>query len=223
MAFSSEQIQEIKKQLIEQINSTFPEDKKKESIEKINLMNDEQLIIFLRQNGMIKDSESEDSEQQNDESGQQCIFCSISSGQIPSTKIFENENSTAILELNPLTEGHTLIIPKNHSEKIPEETKQFSESIKQLLKAKLNPKEILYEEGNLFGHGIINLVPLYGDQIPKERRKATPEELKTLQQKILTNQDSENQKPEKESSLQEQNPKPELITEEDEIIPKRIP
>jgi len=47
-----------------------------------------------------------------------CIFCKISSGQIPSKVISETKNSIAFLDAFPLTKGHTLIIPKSHHEKI---------------------------------------------------------------------------------------------------------
>ena len=44
----------------------------------------------------------------------ECIFCKIVSGDISSHKIFENEHSMAFLDIYPLTEGMTLVIPKNH-------------------------------------------------------------------------------------------------------------
>ncbi|KAI7866725.1 HIT-like domain-containing protein [Spinellus fusiger] len=45
-----------------------------------------------------------------------CIFCKIIRGGIPSYKIAETEKSFAFLDINPLSEGHTLIIPKFHAE-----------------------------------------------------------------------------------------------------------
>lgn len=47
-----------------------------------------------------------------------CLFCKIISGAIPSYKIFENEYTFAFLDINPINKGHTLIIPKNHAENI---------------------------------------------------------------------------------------------------------
>jgi histidine triad (HIT) family protein len=52
-----------------------------------------------------------------------CIFCRIVSGQIPSRKVFETQNSLAILDAFPLTRGHTLVIPKTHYVKIQEMSK----------------------------------------------------------------------------------------------------
>ncbi len=44
-----------------------------------------------------------------------CLFCKIIKGEIPSTKIYEDENSFAFLDINPVSIGHTLLIPKKHS------------------------------------------------------------------------------------------------------------
>ncbi len=44
----------------------------------------------------------------------QCIFCQIISGKIHSKKIFENEDTVAVLDINPAAKGHILIFPKEH-------------------------------------------------------------------------------------------------------------
>lgn len=44
-----------------------------------------------------------------------CIFCKIVSGEIPSKKVYEDENVIAILDISQATKGHTLVIPKKHS------------------------------------------------------------------------------------------------------------
>ncbi len=43
-----------------------------------------------------------------------CIFCKIIDGEIPSYKVYENENILAFLDITPKTYGHTLVIPKQH-------------------------------------------------------------------------------------------------------------
>ncbi len=43
-----------------------------------------------------------------------CIFCKIVRGEIPSHKVYENENFLAFLDINPRSPGHTLLIPKKH-------------------------------------------------------------------------------------------------------------
>ena len=44
-----------------------------------------------------------------------CIFCKIVSGDIPCYKIYEDESILAFLDINPVSAGHTLIIPKEHT------------------------------------------------------------------------------------------------------------
>ena len=43
-----------------------------------------------------------------------CIFCKIAAGEIPSRKIYEDKDLIAIMDLNPTSKGHSLIIPKEH-------------------------------------------------------------------------------------------------------------
>ncbi|SER96298.1 histidine triad (HIT) family protein [Salisediminibacterium halotolerans] len=47
-----------------------------------------------------------------------CIFCKIVSGDIPGAKVYEDEHVLAFLDISQVTEGHTLVIPKNHQENI---------------------------------------------------------------------------------------------------------
>jgi len=44
-----------------------------------------------------------------------CIFCKIAAGELPSFKIYEDENFLAFLDIRPLNPGHTLVIPKEHN------------------------------------------------------------------------------------------------------------
>jgi len=43
-----------------------------------------------------------------------CIFCKIVAGRIPALRIYEDDNTLAFLDIGPLAEGHTLVIPKEH-------------------------------------------------------------------------------------------------------------
>ena len=45
-----------------------------------------------------------------------CIFCKIAKGEIPSSKVYEDENVLAFLDISPANKGHTLVIPKEHFE-----------------------------------------------------------------------------------------------------------
>jgi histidine triad (HIT) family protein len=44
-----------------------------------------------------------------------CIFCKIVKGEIPSSKIHEDENFLAFLDIQPVSDGHLLVIPKRHA------------------------------------------------------------------------------------------------------------
>ena len=44
-----------------------------------------------------------------------CVFCKIRDGQIPSTRVFEDERTIAFMDINPSNEGHCLVIPRAHA------------------------------------------------------------------------------------------------------------
>ena len=44
-----------------------------------------------------------------------CVFCRIRDGQIPSTRVYEDERTIAFMDINPLNDGHTLVIPRVHA------------------------------------------------------------------------------------------------------------
>ncbi|MDD5458419.1 MAG: HIT family protein [Phycisphaerae bacterium] len=47
-----------------------------------------------------------------------CIFCKMVAGDIPVTKIYEDEHVLAFMDIAPISDGHTLVIPRRHYEKI---------------------------------------------------------------------------------------------------------
>ena len=51
-----------------------------------------------------------------------CVFCKIRDGQIPSVTIYDDERTFAIMDINPLNEGHLLVIPKVHAPTVYEIT-----------------------------------------------------------------------------------------------------
>ena len=46
---------------------------------------------------------------------QDCIFCKIIKGEIPSFKVYEDEDTLAFMDINPASDGHALVIPKTHA------------------------------------------------------------------------------------------------------------
>lgn len=47
-----------------------------------------------------------------------CVFCKIIDGEIPSHNVYEDENVVAFLDVNPVSKGHTLVVPKKHVDNI---------------------------------------------------------------------------------------------------------
>ncbi|WP_054709158.1 HIT family protein [Bacillus sp. JCM 19041] len=47
-----------------------------------------------------------------------CIFCKIIAGDIPSVKVYEDDDILAFFDISQVTKGHTLVIPKNHHENV---------------------------------------------------------------------------------------------------------
>ena len=49
-----------------------------------------------------------------------CVFCKIVQGELPSTKIYEDKDILAFLDINPINFGHVLVIPKKHFQDVTE-------------------------------------------------------------------------------------------------------
>jgi len=47
-----------------------------------------------------------------------CVFCKIINGSLPCYKVYENEHILAFLDINPVNKGHTLVVPKEHYERL---------------------------------------------------------------------------------------------------------
>jgi histidine triad (HIT) family protein len=102
----------------------------------------------------------------------QCLFCKIVANEIPSYKVYEDENTLAFLDIQPVNPGHTLVIPKKHYtnlEEIPEA--ELCQLIKVVKKLGLLLKKAL----NLEGYNIqVNNDPLSGQVIPHLHFHLTP-------------------------------------------------
>jgi histidine triad (HIT) family protein len=211
MEYAKKDLEIIKEKVIEQIKKNFPQEQQEKYISQINSMEDSQFIEFLKQQGILKESGEQ-------KGTTKCLFCSIIFGEIPSTKIAENEKAIAILELNPISKGHSLIIPKEHIEKrdkIPKEVYDLAKETGIKISKRLNPKDVKIYEGKIMNHQIINLLPIYNDETPQSQRtKKTQEELEELK-KIL--QEEKQKEPVEETQPEEE------INEKNTWLPKRIP
>ncbi|MYL46249.1 HIT domain-containing protein [Virgibacillus halodenitrificans] len=105
-----------------------------------------------------------------------CIFCKILNGDIPSAKVYEDEHVYAFLDISQVTKGHTLVIPKQHTKNIyetpPEVAKelfaripQISNAIKNVYKPVgmnlLNNNEAPADQSVFHLH--IHIIPRYGE------------------------------------------------------------
>jgi histidine triad (HIT) family protein len=217
---NSENLEQIRKGLINQIENTFPEESKEESKQQILAMNEEELINFLKQNGLIK----EETQEGEENSGQKCVFCSIASREIPSTSIGENDKALAILDINPVSEGHTLIIPKEHISNvisIPEEAKNLAKQIAEKLNKIFNPKKIEITPSEAMGHFMINVFPVYeNESLTSARKRKSPQELAELKSKVDSYQE-EIKKPLEE--IKQEIPQIQQFNEKNFWLPKRRP
>ena len=130
MTITEEEASKIKTHLLSQLDN-FPEEKRSQISEQISSMTNEQIETFVKQNNLTH-------------LYGQCVFCSIIANKTPSYKITEDKNSIAILELNPLSKGHTLIVPKEHLEKAPDSTDILAQEIARKLKNKFNFIIVIY-------------------------------------------------------------------------------
>ena len=132
---------------------------------------------------------------------QDCIFCKIVGKEISSKIVFENESNLAFLDINPISEGHTIVIPKNHYKTIEDmpndELNRLFQAVKQvaiLLHNKLNLDGYNIVQNNYkaagqeVNHSHIHIIPRsFGDMkirlnIPK--KAANDEELELVVKKI---------------------------------------
>ncbi|MBO7083856.1 MAG: HIT family protein [Bacteroidales bacterium] len=123
------------------------------------------------------------------------IFSRIINGEIPCYKIAENDRFFAFLDINPLTKGHTLVVPKHETDYIfnidDEELGQmmvFAKHVAQSIEKAIPCKRIAVAVIGLeVPHAHIHLVPITkeGDlNFKNEHLKLTPEEFLDIQKRI---------------------------------------
>ncbi|WP_249870172.1 HIT family protein [Oceanobacillus saliphilus] len=105
-----------------------------------------------------------------------CIFCKIINGDIPSAKVYEDDHVYAFLDISQVTKGHTLVIPKTHTKNIfetpPEVAKELFARVPVIANAirktysplgmnLLNNNEAAAEQSVFHLH--IHIIPRYGE------------------------------------------------------------
>ncbi len=166
-----EQAKELKKQLSEQINH-LPKEQKEQAQKQIDSLSNEALESMVKQ-------------QQNKNN----IFRLISNKQVESVIIGESSEALGVLEINPISMGHALVIPKHPIENIKEITSKiasFTNELSEKIKSSLNAKNIKIFPEKKFGEVIIELIPEYDVPVSKDspRKKAEKSELEETARKI---------------------------------------
>lgn len=105
-----------------------------------------------------------------------CLFCKIIDGEIPSAKVYEDDHVYAFMDISQVTTGHTLVIPKIHTQNIYETSSEvagelfarvpkIAQAIKDVYRPLgmnlLNNNEII--AGQSVFHFHIHLIPRYGE------------------------------------------------------------
>jgi len=125
-----------------------------------------------------------------------CIFCKLANGEIPSATIYEDEDFRVILDLAPATKGHALILPKEHYDNLYELDDEVVKKVLVLAKkmaTKMTEKlgcdgfNILQNNGTSAGqtvfHYHMHLIPRYGEDnaiIAWEPLEMTPDKAKEI-------------------------------------------
>lgn len=105
-----------------------------------------------------------------------CIFCKIANGEIPSTTIYEDDDFKVILDINPASKGHAVILPKNHAANLFELPEEDAEKILKVAKKcgaammkalHCDGLNVLQNNGEAAGQTVfhlhIHLIPRYKD------------------------------------------------------------
>lgn len=105
-----------------------------------------------------------------------CIFCKIIKGDIPSAKVYEDDEVFAFLDISQVTKGHTLVIPKTHTKNIYETPPEVAKELFARIPAIANAIKKVYQplgmnilnnneapaEQSVF-HLHLHLIPRYGE------------------------------------------------------------
>lgn len=108
-----------------------------------------------------------------------CIFCKIAAGEIPSYTIYEDDDFKAFMDISPASKGHTILIPKQHAdnifdldEAVAAKLLPVASRIAKALKAELQCEglNLLQNNGEIAGqtvfHFHMHLIPRYeGDKV----------------------------------------------------------
>ena len=123
-----------------------------------------------------------------------CLFCKIAHHEIPSHKIWDDKEHHAFLDINPINPGHTLVVPKNHTDYIFDIEDAAlsslflaSKKVATQLKEKLSCERVgVIVEGFAVPHAHVHLVPINeGSELnPHNAKPTSQEELLMMRSKL---------------------------------------
>ncbi len=129
-----------------------------------------------------------------------CIFCKIANGEIPSKTLYEDERFRVILDLAPATKGHALILPKNHAAnlyELPDEDASKALVLAKEMVAKMTDAlkcdgfNLMQNNGEVAGqtvfHFHMHLIPRYindGQKINLKAGEMSQDELEEIKKMI---------------------------------------
>lgn len=166
------EVKSVKQQLLKQLEN-FPPEQAGKLREQIESMSPEELEEFLAKNNITQEKQAKSDE---------CVFCSIVKGKVPGYKLEESKSSLALLEINPLSRGHSLVVSKQH-DKLPSSSFTLANKIAKRIKSKFKAEDVKIENTKILGHEIIQVIPLYKDE-KLEKKKVEERELILLQDKL---------------------------------------
>lgn len=221
MPLTEDQVKYLKEQILKQIE-TLPEDKREQIKQYILSLNEQQLEEFIAKNNMMQEQAGSEEPPQK-ASKSQCVFCSIANKQIESLIIYEDKDYLAALEINPLSKGHTLLMPKKHISEVKQlKNKAFTlaNRIGKHIIKKLGAENFQITTSDELKHAIINIIPAYKDKPIDKRSPAKKQELQEIAIKI-----GQIKKKERVIKIKTDKPEPEKSKEKSNLIrlSRRIP
>lgn len=125
-----------------------------------------------------------------------CVFCKVVKGEIPSRKVYEDDNFLAFLDITPLNKGHVQLVPKTHYRwtwDVPN-FGEYWEVARKIAQAQINglgAKMVSFlTHGMEVAHAHIWIVPVYGREVfikTEERKKFTDAQMDEVTEKLKTN------------------------------------
>jgi histidine triad (HIT) family protein len=129
-----------------------------------------------------------------------CIFCKVLAGEIPSEPVYEDEHTMAVMDINPWTRGHVVVFPRKHAADLFEiedaELERVAVAVKRVatkVREGLSPAGVNLLQSNgraawqTIFHLHVHVIPRYDDdplELPTRPQPAQPEELAEVAKEI---------------------------------------